>query len=125
MIVRVAVLCGDGELGSFRQGVEQYARSCKDPVHGEYHPGARGFLDALQHDSLWDLLIVAVPGARGMEAVVSARELAPETPLLWCSDDPGFAVASYRLRCSLFLPLPLNREEVASAMARCLETHKI
>lgn len=122
MIVRVAVLCADTELGSFQQGLEQYAQSRPDPVHGEYYQKTRCFLDALQHDSLWDFLIVAVPGARGMEAVVSARELAPETPLLWCSDDPEFAVASYRLRCSLFLPLPLDQAEVASALDRCLET---
>jgi len=122
MIVRVAAVCGDETLSALRTGVRQYADSRNASVNGVFFPDAHSFLKALEEESLWDLVIVATPGARGMETVVSARELAPETPLLWCSDDGDFAVASYRVRCSLFLTLPLRAEQVADALAQCLES---
>lgn len=120
MIVRVATLCTDRDLPAFQQGLKGFAGGQAAPVNGAFYRESRTFLEALRRDPLWDLLIVADPGARGMETVISARELAPETPLVWCSDDDGFAVASYRLRCELFLQLPLGPEQVQDALRRCL-----
>lgn len=120
MVLRIAACCADADAQKLQQGFRQYSENHGIQVHGVCHPDHRSFLDALEHSSLWDFLIVAIPGARGMETVVSTRELAPETPLLWCSDDTEFAIASYRLRCDLFLQMPLSSDQVETAIRRCL-----
>lgn len=121
MVAHIAAYCTEENLHTFREGIERFSHRFGRKVQAQLHPSSQNFLDALPRGSPWDLIIVAAPGAEGMETVVSARETAPETPLLWCSDDAAFAVASYRLRCSLFLPLPLQPDDVQAAMTRCLK----
>lgn len=72
-------------------------------------------------DKRWDAILVALPGAEGMEAANSAREANPGVPLVWISDDKVFGIHSYRLRAQMFLCLPVSEEEVARALVRCIE----
>ncbi|MEG1774383.1 MAG: hypothetical protein RR320_05980, partial [Oscillospiraceae bacterium] len=69
----------------------------------------------------YDLVVVALPGALGMEAVLGVREKAPMIPLVWCSDDDVFALQSYRLRVTAFLRLPVDAHQAAVALNRCAE----
>ncbi len=41
-------------------------------------------------------------GARGLEAAIQAKQLAPEVPLVWWTDDENFALIAYHLRISVF-----------------------
>ena len=121
MVNRIAVCCRDGNVARFEQGIHLFAEKHKVKIEPEFHSHTIGFLKAVERDSLWDFLTVAIPGARGMETVISTRVYAPETPLLWCSDDMDFGVASYRLRCNLFLPLPPKPEDIEMALERYLQ----
>lgn len=119
--IRIAVCCAAPEREVFRQGIDHYAAEQKAPIQTEIFEQAQDFYKALEQNSLWDLIVVAIPGAAGMETVIGARTLANVAPLLWCSDDSGFAVESYRQRCSLFLVMPMAPEDVKAAIGRCLE----
>ena len=119
MAARIAVLCTGEYLPAFQAGLRRYAQ--RRPTETSFHSDRQSFLYALRHRPLCDLLIIAVPGAQGMEDVISARSVSSELPILWCSDDEAFAVTSYRLRCSLFLALPVTAEQVERAMEHCLE----
>lgn len=120
MVNRIAVCCRDVDVPHFEQGIRQFSEKHAIQIQPEFHNKTVDFLKAVERDSLWDFLTVAIPGARGMETVISTRVYAPETPLLWCSDDIDFGVASYRLHCNLFLTLPLKPEDVEMALERCL-----
>ncbi len=120
MVIRIAACCADEYRRSIAEAADRYMAEEGVSVSVQYAPTHRDFLATLRGDSLWDCLIVAEPGARGMETVISTRELAPETPLFWCSDDADFAVTSYRLRCTQFLPLPPPAEHIAYALQRTL-----
>lgn len=119
MVAQISVLCAEDYLPAFQEGMRRYAQ--RRPAETSFHQDRQSFLHALQHRPLCDLLIIAVPGAQGMEDVISARSVSSELPILWCSDDEAFAVTSYRLRCSLFLALPVTAEQVERAMEHCLE----
>ncbi len=116
MIFRIAACCVDKESLRLKQGIQQFSEKHSAYVHSEFYQESTEFLEALEQDALWDMLIIAIPGAMGMETVVSAKALMPKTPVLWCSDDAGFAVASYRLRCSLFMPMPLDPNDIDLAL---------
>ena len=47
--------------------------------------------------SRYHAVVIAMTGARGLEAVIQAKQLAPEVPLVWWSDDnrPDRVSASY------------------------------
>ncbi len=64
------------------------------------------------------MMVVARPGAEGMEGVRAARILLPEVPLLWFSDDKGFGPESYRAGCSYFSAEPLTPELLEHACIR-------
>ena len=54
--------------------------------------------------SRYHAVVIAMTGARGLEAAIQAKQLAPETPLVWWSDDKNFALIAYHLRIPVFLP---------------------
>ena len=61
----------------------------------------------LRHCGGADAVVIAMTlGARGLEAAIQAKQLAPETPLVWWSDDENFALIAYRL---LYPGIPLHR----------------
>lgn len=125
MTDRIAVYCTDELTSVFRDGIDRFADEHSRPIEASYTTDYREFLDSLSHDSCWKMLIIAMTGARGMETVYHVRELFPDVPLLWCSDDTDFAVASYRMRCSLFLTLPDTAKDVTDALGRCLDPFQI
>ena len=55
-------------------------------------------------------------GAKGLEAAIQAKRLAPETPLVWWSDDENFALIAYHLRISAFLPIDCSDQELYEAI---------
>ncbi|MBQ3508994.1 MAG: hypothetical protein IJA90_03080 [Peptococcaceae bacterium] len=120
MMLRMAVCCSGADVPEVEQGISRFCKNRDVLIKAGYHHDIAAFLDALQRDSLWDFIAIMLPGARGMETVISARELAPETPLLWCSDDAGFAVASYRLHCNMFQQMPVTAEKITEALEHCL-----
>lgn len=66
----------------------------------------------------FNVVIVALPGAVGMETALGARKFAPDAALIWASDESAFIAESYRLRAAMFLTLPLKEEQVGEALRR-------
>ena len=67
--------------------------------------------------SRYHAVVIAMTGARGLEAAIQAKQLAPETPLVWWSDDKNFALIAYHLRISAFLSADCSDQELYEAMA--------
>ncbi len=121
MILRIAGYCKEEYEDVFRKGIEQFSRRTGRPLYSLLCQDGEAFLTILEKETPWDMVIVSIPGAMGMEAVISVRELEPEIPLIWCSDDQGFGVESYRQRCSLFMGFPEKEEDIVNALHRCLK----
>lgn len=66
----------------------------------------------------WNLVVVAAPGAQGMEICIGARKIRPRIPLFWFSDDPLFAAQSYRLDCTYFGVMPVSGRMMENALSR-------
>lgn len=67
----------------------------------------------------YDVCVIAMAGAAGMEAAVAARERDAHLPILWISDDDHFGLAAYDLQAAMFLNLDCSDGELAEAMDRC------
>lgn len=59
----------------------------------------------------YHVIVVAMSGAKGMEAVIQGEELAFKTPILWWSNDENFALIAYRLHVSAFLSSDCSDQE--------------
>lgn len=65
------------------------------------------------------LLVVLANGAAGMEGVYLARQILPELPVFWFSDDSQFGMQSHRLDCSYFSTKPLTDVKLRKALEHC------
>ena len=63
-------------------------------------------------------------GAKGLEAAIQAKRLAPETPLVWWSDDENFSLIAYHLRIPAFLPADCSDQELYEAIKPIIEMSK-
>ena len=66
-----------------------------------------------------NLIIVLANRSEGMEGVYLAKEIRPEVPVFWFSDDEGFGMQSHRLECDYFAVKPFNPEKLRKAFQRC------
>ena len=66
--------------------------------------------------SRYHAVVIAMTGARGLEAAIQAKQLAPETPLVWWSDDENFALIAYQLRIPAFLSIDCSDQELYEAL---------
>ena len=67
--------------------------------------------------SRYHAVVIAMTGAKGLEAAIQAKQLAPEVPLVWWTDDENFALIAYHLRISAFLSADCSDQELYEAMA--------
>lgn len=76
--------------------------------------------EAFVHEfSMADLIVVLADGADGMEGVIAVKRSGSDMPVIWLSDDEGFAVQSYRLGCNYFHKKPITLEKLREALTKC------
>ncbi|MEG0779020.1 MAG: hypothetical protein RRY95_01045 [Oscillospiraceae bacterium] len=102
-------------------GVEAFASRTENRVQLELLERREDLIYSIRAGG-YDAVVVALPGALGMEAVLGVRLLDPAVPLIWISEDEVFALESYRQRVNMFLRAPATTEQVAGALARCFPT---
>ena len=66
--------------------------------------------------SRYHAVVIAMTGAKGLEAAIQAKQLAPEVPLVWWTDDENFALIAYHLRISAFLSADCSDQELYEAI---------
>jgi hypothetical protein len=66
--------------------------------------------------SRYHAVVIAMTGARGLEAAIQAKQLAPEVPLVWWSDDENFALIAYQLHIPAFLSIDCSDQELYEAI---------
>ncbi|MBO5070103.1 MAG: response regulator [Roseburia sp.] len=71
------------------------------------------------------IIFVSEHGAEGMEAVIAAKNLHPNTSVIWFSNDEGFGTQSYRLGCTYFSAKPVTHEVIEHAMSRYSEERSV
>lgn len=76
-------------------------------------------LEASPTLSCYRLLWVALPGARGMEAIVRARERSGKLPIVWVDDDDRFGLIGYNLQVAAFLKRNSGEREISDALLWC------
>ena len=121
MLLRCCCLCGDDLKQVLREGGTAFTQRTSVPVELTCFDDPIALYSGLDGGLRWNLVLVAIPGAPGMEAATRVREAYPQVPLIWCSDERLFGIHSYRLRCAMFLLLPVTAEQVAGALTRCME----
>ena len=76
------------------------------------------FLEFLEKRE-FDVIIVMMDNAAGMEGARAAKELKPHTPVIWFSNDKHFVAQSYRLGVAYFSVKPVAEKNISLALQRC------
>lgn len=74
---------------------------------------------AMLREKEQDIVFVLADNAEGMEGVIAAQNVQPDTPIIWFSNDKNFVAQSYRLGVSYFAVKPIDEKTVALALKRC------
>ena len=76
----------------------------------------------------YDIVVVALNGARGMELVLEYNRRFDKTQVIWITDDPYFAGTAIREHIYDFLERPYDdeklRETIHSVIPRCPNRYK-
>lgn len=104
---------------AFRQGAGEFILRTGNDLILENFNRREALLYRLR-DGNYDIVLVALPGALGMETVLGVREMDRGVPLIWASDDEVFSLEGYRLRVDMFLRLPATPHQYSDALIRCL-----
>lgn len=83
-----------------------------------YSDNYDGYL-AKMKEKVPDLIVVVAKGAAGMEGVYAARAISKTVPVIWFSDDGGFAPHSFRVGVNYFAVYPVNDKTIAMALQKC------
>lgn len=73
-------------------------------------------LEEILHMKKYDVAIVALNGARGLEAIVKIRDFDKRLPIIWISNDEYFALISYRYRVHMFIQKPFKEDELLESI---------
>ena len=91
----------------------------------EESPGltvSRGVIDGEYHlEREYDVAVVGINGAQGMELVCKYRELYGKTLVIWITDDPYFAGMAIRTHIFDFIVRPLEGRRFREALRRIRE----
>ena len=123
MILQCCCICHEDALAAMRGGMEQFTAQTGVKLETEWFSGPSDLYQRIAA-SPCQAVVVALPGAAGMEAATRTREILSDVPLVWCSDDRDFAIHSYRLNAAAFLELPVTEAQVADALSRRLLKEK-
>lgn len=93
------------------------------PVHrariSAWHPFCDydSFIDHLR-SAPCDAVLVTENNANGMEGVIAVRNMRPELPVIWFSNDEGFGCQAYRLNTDFFHCKPISPQVLEMALDR-------
>ncbi len=73
----------------------------------------------------YDLIFVMADNAAGMEGVIAAQNVQPESQIIWFSNDKNFVAQSYRLGVAYFAVKPIDEKTVSLATKRCQQKEEL
>lgn len=62
---------------------------------------------------------IVMKKAAGMEGVIAVRRIYPDIPIVWFSNDGGFAPQAYRLNVNYFALMPVSEDKIRTAIKKC------
>ena len=81
----------------------------RDPLDGYGH-----------YDYPYDVIVVALDGARGMNTVEEWSDRYPDSRIIWLTSDPDFLRFAFRKHLSDFLIRPFNKAEFRRSVRSAL-----
>ena len=85
----------------------------RDPLDGHGH-----------YDYPYDMVVVALEGARGMNTVLEWTDRYPDAGIIWLTSDPDFLSVAFRRHLSEFLVRPFNEAEFRRSARNVLHGSK-
>ena len=74
----------------------------------------------LNYEHEYDLVVVALEGARGMNVVDSISERYPDTQIIWITSDKDFASVAIKNHIHDFIVRPFTKERIIRSVREVL-----
>lgn len=83
----------------------------------ENHADYDSFVESLAY-GCFDAVFITENNANGMEGVIASRNVCPNMPVIWFSNDEGFGCQAYRLKAHFFHAKPVTAPILEMALSR-------
>ena len=85
----------------------------------------RAVLDGHTHYAVrYDIAIIALDGAEGMEIMLEVNDRYPDTQIIWITEDKNFVGMAIRRHICGFIPKPYSEDTVLAAVREAAERLK-
>lgn len=74
-----------------------------------------------RYDHGYDVVVVAIKGAEGMEVVLAYSERFPDTKIIWITEDPFFAAIALRNHIHDFIERPYTWEKMENSIREAIK----
>ena len=107
------------QFGVFQHQLEQLPQFSHRVFQFELYPDYDALVDGLRQNR-FDLVCVCHDNACGMEGVIATRNILPNVPVIWFSNDEDFGSQAYRLHTDFFHAKPITPVILEMALDRAL-----
>lgn len=104
---------------TFQTHLKQLPHYLAQFEHYAVFPDYDSLVAGLQQNT-FDLVFVSHDNACGMEGVIAIRNVLPNVPVIWFSNDEGFGSQAYRLQADFFHAKPITPSILEMALNRAL-----
>lgn len=117
--MRVCFYGTPSQFQTFQAHLEQITTYQGRLNHFALFPDYDSLVDGLRRNS-FDLVFVSHDNACGMEGVIAIRNILPNIPVIWFSNDEGFGSQAYRLHTDFFHSKPITPMILEMALNRAI-----
>lgn len=116
--MKIAVSASQEDAKLLRKLVMDYCTACNCYPHIGHFENRESIIEAMMKIS-YDIIIVAIDRAKGMEAVKHIHLRDSKAKIIWFSDDKDFAGFAFESGVKQFVLRPISKEKLEEGLEYC------
>jgi two-component SAPR family response regulator len=116
--MKIAFCANQEDIDLLKKLTMQYCAECNCRPASDSFESRESLVAAMTKNS-YDIVLVAMCKAKGMETVKHVHRMNQNTAIIWFSDDADFAGCAYENNVKQFALLPINSEKLSEGLERC------
>ena len=116
--MKIALSANQEDAKLLKKLVLNYCTTCNCYPNIEHFENRQSIIEAMMKTS-YEIVVVAIDKAKGMEMVKHIQLRDPKTQIIWFSDDKDFAGFAFEQGVRYFALRPISKENLEEGLRRC------
>jgi two-component SAPR family response regulator len=116
--MKIAISANQEDAKLLKKLILNYCTVCNCYPNIEHFENRERIIEAMMKTS-YEIVVVAIDKAKGMEAVKHIQLRDPKTQIIWFSNDKDFAGFAFEKGVRQFALQPISKEKLEEGLRRC------